>query len=77
MTKTSRKWRHKRVKRIRVINKIHNSILGAITGVMAVFFLLSILALDHVNNYVILTFCITLTWLSLVIFSNNMEVGEE
>ena len=77
MTKTSRKWRDKRVKRIRVINKIHNSILGGITGMMAVFFLMSLCAADNVNKYVIIGYCISFTWLSLFIYSNNMDCAEE
>ena len=77
MTKTSRKWRDKRVNRIRVINKIHNSILGVVTGMMAVFFLLALCSIDNVNKYVIADYCISFTWLSLVIYSNNVEVGEE
>jgi hypothetical protein len=46
---------------------------------MAVFFLLSILATDNVNKNVILMFFISITWLSLVIYANNLgcvEVGE-
>lgn len=77
MTRTARQWRDKRIKKIRVINKIHNSILGAITGVMVVFFLLALCSIDNVNKYVIASYCISFTWLSLVIYSNNMEVGDE
>ena len=77
MTKTSRKWRDKRVKKIRVINKIHNSILRGITGMMVVFFLLALCSIDNVNKYVIASYCISFVWLSLVIYSNNVEVGEE
>jgi hypothetical protein len=77
MTKTSRKWRYKRVNKIRVINKIHNSILGGITGMMAVFFLLSILAIDNLNKYVVLAYCISLAWLSLVAYSNSLCVEVE
>ena len=77
MTKKSRTWRDKKLNKIRVINKLHNSILGTITGVMAVFFLLALCSIDNVNKYVIASYCISFTWLSLVIYSNNMEVGDE
>lgn len=79
MTKTSRQWRDKKINRARVINKIHNSFLRVTTGMMAVFFLLSILALDNVNKYVILTFCTSVTWLLLIAYSNDLslEAGEE
>jgi uncharacterized membrane protein len=80
MTATSRKWRCKRKNKLRVINKIHNSILGVITGMMSVFFILAILSIDNLNKYVILTYSVSLTWLSLVAYSNSLccvEVGEE
>lgn len=78
MTKTSRKWRDKKIKRIRVINKIHNSILGGITGLMAVFFLMSLCAIDNVNKYVIAIYLISFTWLTIVVYANNLdEEGEE
>ena len=80
MTKTSRKWRDKRINKIKGYKKIHNLILGTITGIMAVFFLLSILSADNVNKNVILMFCISMTWLLLIGYANNLEhveVGEE
>ena len=77
MTKKSRTWRDKKLNKIRVYKKIHNSILGAITGVMVVFFLLALCSIDNVNKYVIASYCISFTWVSLVIYSNNMEVGDE
>ena len=79
MTKTSRKWRDKKINKIKGYIKIHNSILAIITGVMAVFFLLSILAVDNVNKNVILMFGISMTWLLLFGYANNlghMEEGE-
>ena len=80
MTKSQRRWRDKRIKRIKGFKKIHNSILGGITGVMVVFFLLSIASLDNINKNVILMFGISLTWLLLFGYANNLEhveVGEE
>lgn len=77
MTKKSRTWRDKKLNKIRVYRKLHNSILGAITGVMVVFFLLALCSIDNVNKYVIASYCISFTWVSLVIYSNNMEVGDE
>lgn len=77
MTKTSRKWRDKKLNKIRVCRKLHNSILGGITGVMAVIFLLALCSIDNVNKYVIAGYFISFTWLALVIYSNNMEEGEE
>ena len=77
MTKKSRTWRDKKLNKIRVINKLHNSILGTITGEMAVIFLLAFCSIDNVNKYVIASYCISFTWLSLVIYLNNMEVGDE
>ena len=77
MTRTARQWRDKRIKKIRVINKIHNSILGGITGVMVVFFLLALCSIDKVNEYVIATYCISFIWISLVIYSNNLGCVEE
>lgn len=78
MTKTQRRWRDKKIKKIRVYIKIHNSILGAITGMMAVFFLLSLCAIE-VNKDVILMFAMSSIWLSLFSYANSldcMEVGE-
>lgn len=77
MTRTARQWRDKRIKKIRVINKLHNSILGGITGAMAVIFLLALCSIDNVNKYVIASYCISFIWLSLVIYSNNMGCVEE
>lgn len=78
MTKTSRQWRDKKIRRIRVINKIHNSVLGGITGMMAVFFLLPLGAIE-INKDVILMFLMSTIWLSLFIYANNfdcVEVGD-
>ena len=73
MTKTSRTWRDKKLNKIRVYRKLHNSILGAITGVMVVFFLLALCSIDNVNKYVIASYCISFTWLTLVVYANNLE----
>lgn len=73
MTETSRKWRDKRINRIRVIRKIHNIVLSVITGLMFVFFLLSLCSIDNVNGYVIASYCISFTWLTLVVYANNLE----
>jgi preprotein translocase subunit SecG len=77
MTKSQRAWRDKKIKKIRVYKKIHNSFLRGITGVMAVFFLLSLLCLDNVNKYVILMFVISITWLSIFAYANNLDHVEE
>ena len=77
MTRTSRKWRVKKNKKIKGYKKIHNLILGTITGIMAVFFLLSISSADNVNKDVILMFGISLTWLLLFGYANNLEHLEE
>ena len=79
MTKTSRKWRDKRINKIKGYKKIHNLILVIVTGIMTVFFLLSILSADNLNNKVILMFAISITWLVLFGYANNLEhieVGE-
>ena len=79
MTKTSRKWRDRRINKIKGYKKIHNFILVTITGIMTVFFLLSILSLDNVNNDVILLFAISTVWLLLFGYANNLdhiEVGD-
>lgn len=79
MTKTSRRWRDKRINKIKGYKKIHNLILGSITGIMTVFFLLSILSLDNVNKDVILLFAISTVWLLLFGYANNLdhiEVGD-
>lgn len=72
MTKTSRKWRDKKINRIRGYRKIHNLFLGVITGVMAVFFLLSLCAME-VNKDVILIFLMSTLWLSLFVYVNDFE----
>lgn len=71
MTRTARQWRDKRIKKIRIINKLHNSILGAITGVMAVIFLLTISS--EVNRYTLVMFGVSVVWLGLVIKSNERK----
>ena len=76
MTKTQRRWRDKKIKRIRVYRKIHNSILRGITGMMAVFFLLPLGAME-VNKDVILMFSMSVIWLSLFIYANNFDCVEE
>lgn len=77
MTKTSRKWRDKKIKKIRVYKKIHNSILRGITGMMAVFFLLAILSIDNLNMYVLLMFFVSAIWLNLFISANGLDQVEE
>ena len=76
MTKTSRKWRDKKINRIRGYRKIHNSILGVITGVMAVFFLMPLCAME-INKDVALLFTMSAIWLSLFVYANNLEHIEE
>ena len=79
MTKTSRKWRDKRINKIKGYKKIHNFILVTITGIMTVFFLLSILSADNVNKDVILMFAISTIWFVLFGYANNLdhiEVGD-
>ena len=71
MTKTSRTWRDKKLNKIRVINKLHNSILGGITGLMAVIFLLTISS--EVNRYTLVMFGVSVVWLGLVIKSNERK----
>ena len=71
MTKKSRTWRDKKLNKIRVINKLHNSILGTITGVMAVIFLLTISS--EVNRYTLVMFGVSVVWLGLVIKSNERK----
>ena len=71
MTRTARQWRDKRIKKIRVINKLHNSILGGITGAMAVIFLLSISS--EANRYTLVMFGVSVVWLGLVIKSNERK----
>lgn len=69
MTRTARQWRDKRIKKIRVINKIHNSILGAITGVMAVIFLLTLCS--DINRYTLTMFGVSVIWIGLFMKANN------
>ena len=71
MTKKSRTWRDKKLNKIRVYRKLHNSILGAITGVMAVIFLLTISS--EVNRYTLVMFGVSVVWLGLVIKSNERK----
>ena len=73
MTKTSRRWRDKRINKIKGYKKIHNFILVTITGIMTVFFLLSILSFDNLNNKVILMFAVSTVWLFLFGYANNLE----
>ena len=77
MTKTSRKWRDKKINKKKRVIKIHNSILRGIAGMMAVFFLLSLLCLDNVNKNVILLFAISTIWLILFGYANNLDRIEE
>ena len=77
MTQTSRKWRDKKINKIKGYKKIHNLILGTITGIMAVFFLLSILSIDNVNKNVILMFAVSAIWLMLFGYANNLDHIEE
>lgn len=74
MTKTSRKWRDKKLNKIRVYRKLHNSILGGITGVMAVIFLLTICS--EVNRYTLVMFGVSVVWLGLVMKANERKVKE-
>ena len=69
MTKKSRTWRDKKLNKIRVINKLHNSILGTITGVMAVIFLLTISS--EVNRYTLVMFGVSVVWIGLFMKANN------
>lgn len=71
MTETSKKWRVKKNNKKRVINKIHNIALSSTTGLMFVFFLLSLCAMDNVNKNVILIFFISGIWLSLFVYANE------
>ena len=77
MTKTSRKWRDKKINKIKGYKKIHNSILRGITGMMAVFFLLSILSIDSLNKNVLLMFAVSTVWLILFGYANNLDHIEE
>ena len=75
MTKTSRAWRDKKIKKIRVYRKIHNLILGIITGIMTVFFLLALCAME-VNKDVLLLFTMSAVWLSLFVYANGLDCVE-
>lgn len=69
MTETQIRWRLKRINKIRVINKIHNLVLGAITGLMTVFFLMTLCA--ELNKDSILIFIISAIWLSIFTYAND------
>lgn len=69
MTETQIRWRLKKINKIRVINKIHNLVLGAITGLMTVFFLMTLCA--ELNKYSILIFIISVIWLSIFTYAND------
>ena len=75
MTKTSRKWRDKKLKIIRVYKKIHNIVLGLITGLMCVFFLLPF-CIENLTIKEIITFVISTIWLNLIYVANVKE-GED
>ena len=75
MTKTSRKWRDKKLNKIRVYKKLHNSILGGITGVMAVIFLLTICS--EVNRYTLIMFGVSVIWLGLVLYANEGKIEND
>lgn len=77
MTKTSKKWRNKRINKNKRVIKIHNSILRGITGMMAVFFLLAILSFDNINKNIVLMFAISTIWLMLFGYANNLDHIEE
>lgn len=68
MTDTSRKWRDKKINRIRVYRKIHNSVLLLITEMMLVFFLITLCSRQ--NQYSIVINLISLVWLSLIAWVN-------
>lgn len=75
MTRTARQWRDKRIKKIRVYKKLHNSILGGITGVMAVIFLLTICS--EVNRYTLIMFGISVVWIGLVLYANEGKIKND
>lgn len=72
MTFYSRLWRYKKLKKIRVINKIHNIVLSLITGIMFVFFLLPF-CLNTINRIVLAMFCVAIMWLFILHKANKME----
>lgn len=69
MTETQIRWRVKRINKIRVINKIHNLVLGVFTGLMTVFFLISLCS--KLNIYTFLAFTISAIWLALFTYAND------
>lgn len=69
MTRHMIAWRVKRINRVRVINKIHNLILGVVSGLMTVFFLIMLCA--KLNIYSILIFIISAIWLSIFSYAND------
>jgi hypothetical protein len=75
MTKTSRKWRDKKLNKIRVYKKLHNSILGGITGVMVVIFLLTLCS--DINRYTLIMFGISVVWLGLVLYANEGKIKND
>jgi uncharacterized membrane protein len=75
MTKTSRKWRDKKLNKIRVYRKLHNSILGGITGVMAVIFLLTLCS--DINRYTLTMFGVSVIWLGLVLYANEGKIKND
>lgn len=75
MTKTSRKWRDKKLNKIRVYKKLHNSILGGITGVMAVIFLLTLCS--DINRYTLIMFGISVVWIGLVLYANEGKIKND
>lgn len=77
MTKSQRAWRDKKINKQKGYRKIHNLILGTITGIMTVFFLLAILSVDNINRNVILMFAISTIWLMLFGYANNLDHIEE
>jgi hypothetical protein len=77
MTRTSKQWRTKRRNKIKGYKKIHNLILGGITGIMTVFFLLSLLCVDNLNNNILLVFVVSAVWLLIFSYANNLEHIEE
>jgi hypothetical protein len=77
MTRTSKQWRTKRRNKIKGYKKIHNLILGGITGIMTVFFLLSLLCVDNLNKNILLVFVVSAVWLLIFSYANNLEHIEE
>lgn len=75
MTRTARQWRDKRIKKIRVYKKLHNSILGGITGVMVVIFLLTLCS--DINRYTLTMFGVSVIWLGLVLYANEGKIKND